>query len=473
MSPSKTGKDVSMRRCDQIGPAEVMRGILAWLVEGLGGAEALSRLPSATETADSTPCRLSVSVNPQVIREAFMKNISAAVLSVFLILTMAGCARQSALQKAQAVNNALAQGGGFLRDAFYACLLNGYYQGLSLSQIKKDCETKLLNPNKGIDLGPFGDVTGAGSKPFDPARAVTANCAAGDPRRAAGASNIPGYGEYSWGKPKGQEAWKKGLDEGESRRRKEEAIEKAKEEDKKFWELEKKAQEAGKKAEEAKKTGDQAQIDRANAEEKKAEDAAVEQAKKALDAAENASKDPNDADGYVRTSQDVSPCQEALQYAREFLWECQRTNWKSYECQALQAKMNRCPDPAQIYVDPEQGYSCGIKFDAEALKNAWVARCEELKRPGPEGNPCEPPKVDDAGHYIEGKLRDICKDPAAYVDPESEQCSTPLVIKPFGRPDVQQLMVWGLNKLGGPVVVLPPRGDTTPPSPPGPAPRPN
>ena len=40
MSPSKTGKDVSMRRCDQIGPAEVMRGTLAWLVEGLGGAEA-------------------------------------------------------------------------------------------------------------------------------------------------------------------------------------------------------------------------------------------------------------------------------------------------------------------------------------------------------------------------------------------------------------------------------------------------
>jgi hypothetical protein len=371
------------------------------------------------------------------------------------------------------VNKALAQGGGFLRDAFYACLLNGYYQGLPLNQIKKECETKLLNPDKGIDFGPFNDVIGGNTKPYDPAKAVTANCAAGDPRRAAGSSSIPGWGGYSWGKPKGQEASKKGLDESESRRRKEEAIEKAKDEEKKFWELEKKAEEAAKKEKEAEKTGDQAKIDEAKAQQQAAEQAASEQAKKALDAAENARKDPNESEASARTAQDVNPCQEALQYAREFLWECQRTKWKSYDCQALQAKMQRCPDPAQIYVDPEQGYSCGTKFDGEALKNAWVARCEQLKRPGPDSNPCEPPKVDADGHYIEGKIGDICKDPAAYIDPHSEECAAPIEIKPFGQPDLRQLMVWGLNKLGGPVVVLPPRGDTKPPSPrPSPDPRP-
>lgn len=405
-----------------------------------------------------------------------MKKILAAAFGVFLVLTIAGCGRPSAQQKAQALNNALAQGGGFLRDPFYACLLNGYYQGLPLAQIKKDCETKLLNPDKGIDLGPFGDLIGTSTKPFDPATAVTANCRAGDPRRAAGSSSVPGWGEYSWGKPKGQEASKKGLDEAESRKRKEEAIKKAKEEDKKFWELEQKESDAKKNLEKARKSGDKAQIDAAAAAHKKANDEAVEQAKKALDAAQDARRDPNDADGYARTSRDASPCEQALQYAREFLWECQRTNWKSYDCQALQAKTKHCPDPAQIYVDPEQGYSCGIKFDGEALKNAWVARCEQLKRPGPDGNPCEPPKVSGDGHYIEGKIGDICKDPRAYVDPNSEDCAAPIEIKPFGLPDARELMVWGLNKLGGPVVVLPPRGDTKPkpPSPkPGPDPRPN
>jgi hypothetical protein len=57
-----------------------------------------------------------------------------------------------------------------------------------------------------------------------------------------------------------------------------------------------------------------------------------------------------------------------LQAAREFLYECHRTECKSYECQQLQAKMSHCPDPALILVDPEQGYTCGLNPDAETLE---------------------------------------------------------------------------------------------------------
>jgi hypothetical protein len=306
---------------------------------------------------------------------------------------------------------------------------------------------------------------------FDP-RSVTANCAAGDPGLAAyGSATVPGWGEYSWGKEKGNEGATKGLSASESLARKAEAIKEAQAAEAAFDAAEQRAEEAEEALEAAKATGDQAQIDEAKAQLEAAEKEAIDAATKALEAAENAYHDPNEADQYAQTTQEPSECEMALQAAREFLWECHRTSWKSYACQALQAAMTGCPDPAYIYVDPEQGYSCAPTFDPEALKNAWVERCERLKRPGPDGNPCAPPTVNERGTQIEGSIPDICRDPRVYIDPHSEDCAQPLTIQPFGTPDIQQLMVWGLNKLGGPVVVLPPKGDPEPPTP-GPEPKP-
>lgn len=128
--------------------------------------------------------------------------------------------------------------------------------------------------------------------------------------------------------------------------------------------------------------------------------------------------------------------------------------------------MNNCPDPALILVDPEQGYTCGSKPDAktlEALKEAWVARCQELKRFDPSGpNPCEPPTFDGSQPIGHGRIGDVCNDPAAYITPENNDCVATFQIKPFGEVNLQQIAVWGLNKLGGPIIVLPPRGSDTP-----------
>lgn len=171
-----------------------------------------------------------------------------------------------------------------------------------------------------------------------------------------------------------------------------------------------------------------------------------------------------------------SACTEALQKARELLFECNRTEWKSYECRQLQAKMNNCPDPALIMVDPEQGYTCGQKPDPATLKaavDAWMLRCEELKRFDPSGpNPCEPPQIDPSGLIGNGKIGDVCNDPRAYVDPDNNDCVATLTITPpFGEPNLKQIAVWGLNKLGGPIIVLPPKGGGDSPEP-GPGPRP-
>jgi hypothetical protein len=122
-----------------------------------------------------------------------------------------------------------------------------------------------------------------------------------------------------------------------------------------------------------------------------------------------------------------------------------------------------------ILVDPGQGYSCGEKPDAEAVKNAWVARCEQRRKYGPDGaNPCEPPTLDGAGRYAKGKLGDVCNDPHALVDPNSDQCAVTFAIdKPFGTINVQQVIVLVMNKIGGPIIVLPSPAGPEPPRGPG------
>ena len=133
--------------------------------------------------------------------------------------------------------------------------------------------------------------------------------------------------------------------------------------------------------------------------------------------------------------------------------------------------MNSCPDPSLIYVDPNSGYSCGTKIDAEALKQAWILQCQTLVKYGPDGNnPCEPPDVSADGHFVHGKSHDICTDPQAMVDPDAGTCLVPLEVTSFGRPDIRHILVWGMDKFGGPIVVLPNKSPTPPR--PGPEPMP-
>ena len=211
----------------------------------------------------------------------------------------------------------------------------------------------------------------------------------------------------------------------------------------------------------------------------KAKAKAAEEAKKAAEkAADRARQDPNKVPPATtppkpntRTAGE-SACEAAMQAAREIIGECTRTGWRSGSCQELQAKMNGCADPTIMLVDPDAGYVCGEKMDAVAIKDAMVAKCRELKRPVPGGpDPCLPPDVDPSGRYASGNSPDnICNNPIALVDPESPECLGTVRVQQFGQPNIQEILVWALNKLGGPMVFIPIHHP--PPHPGGPDPRP-
>jgi hypothetical protein len=388
------------------------------------------------------------------------------------------------------VREILARGAPYSESSFYACLLNGYEQGLPLAQIQKDCETKLaIDDGKGFGPASAGDLLGSFGKNstyFDPA-SVSGACHSGDGRVSAGPDGrgrtimnykdgrVVDWGSNSWG-GKGNcdsSGCYKGLSEEESGRQKKANID-----------------DANLKLEAYKDAKKQAEDDPQDA----AKAAAAQAAKKAAEeAAEKAAKDPNKvpkpaptppvnvsssntnsgSSGASRpTGPDASPCEEALQTAREILGECQRTGWKNGSCQELWAKMHGCADPTLILVDPDAGYVCGVKLDPEAIKTAAVEKCRQLKRPVPGGpDPCVPPEVEATGRYARtGSPDDWCHSPLALVDPEAPECLGVVTVQDFG-PNIQEILVWGLNKLGGPIVFIPNRH---PPPPPhgGPDPRP-
>ena len=138
--------------------------------------------------------------------------------------------------------------------------------------------------------------------------------------------------------------------------------------------------------------------------------------------------------------------------------------------------MNHCPEPVYIYVDPDGGYACGASVDPATLAAAWQEQCESLRRPTPGGpNPCGPPDVDHEGRWVRpasGRHFDPCADIAARIDPESPECAGTVTVGEFGKIDAQQLLVFGLNELGGPTFVIPvgPRGGDDDPHPGRPTP---
>ncbi len=396
-----------------------------------------------------------------------------------LLLAALGCTRKPPVtsvavrahnQKLAQANAVLARGGKLAEGSFYACMLNGYMQGLPLHQVSDECATQLKEDDgKGFG-GPLGDI--GHQEMFDPTK-VSLSCNSGDPTvgQPYGEAPASSHGKYSWG---GEDKNKyHQYTEDDSRQKKEAAIQKAKEEGDLFVKLEKEAEAALKKLAEAKKSGNQDAIKAAEFELKQAIDRAQLQAGKSETADADANADPNRKPVPNSRPGDESPCDQALEAARTVLRECTRTDWKDPRCERLQARLNNCPDPTLIYVDPEQGYACGAKPDPEAVKNAWVKRCQEKVLYGPDTpNPCAPPTIDGSGHYGNGPIGDVCNDPHAYLNPDSNDCAGTFTLTGVSQPTVTEIAVWGMNRIGGPLIVFPPRTpgphrgpDPTPPPP--------
>lgn len=408
--------------------------------------------------------------------------------AMFLICLVPSCARQS---RSQQVAKLLQYPN--LADSFYACILNGLAQHLPLKQIQDECEIKLLfEGRKGTVVGvertpPTGGLPGTRDPSnYDPAT-VSAKCSAGDPGIAGKPSTL-GSGSIEWESAtgiKGRESYTfggkgesngygtnsngevgiikyKGLTEAEARAEKQAAIDAFKAASQAFVELVKK------QTEQLLKEGKRADDWEKDPVMKKERDDAQ---KKWIDAKDKAVEDPNeDLEGITRTASS-SECEAALQAAREIVGECQLAGWRTGPCQELKGKLEGC-DTTLIYVEPG-GYACRPEIDPQALRNAWVERCRELKRPVPGGpDPCEPPKFD--GRFAQGDPQQICGGPEVYVTPDNPdpRCVKQLVLPSSlpGSNKVQTTYVWFLNTFGGPIVVIGPRPEPRPG--PGPEPRP-
>jgi hypothetical protein len=393
----------------------------------------------------------------------------------------------------------LAAGGKIAEDTFRACLIDLYAAGLTIEQALEVCSVKLDKDGNnafGQPLSSEYDVGGDRNQWFDPTQ-VSAACGVGNSSIADG--RFPG--PESW-RNKGAEAAAKEDAKAEADAKAAQAAAKAEEEalqakpDAKA-EADLKAKQAALKAakevlkekedvETAARAAYKAAVQKMNENDTAKNEQAADTAlgnwwvataarKGAQEAVYNALDNlimlPNPPSPKNEVVDQPSPCEEALEAAREILYECNRNGWKSGECKQLQAKMNNCPDPTKIYVDPDQGgYVCGKNPDhgtIEELKNAWVAQCEKVSHPaGPDTNPCQPPEIDDPGRYIKAHMPSVCGPNAHPDSPDACIVKVKLETHHFGEVNIQQLAIFALNKFGGPIFVLPPK-----PGPgPGPAP---
>jgi len=380
-------------------------------------------------------------------------------------------------QNTQAVQAILDARGKIAEGSLEECMHSYLQQGLPLKEVVLLCGTRLQQDDKtGFGVDTIGSRPGRGA--FDPA-SVQSACATGNPQfgKDPGKGMSPlkgpvGYSVMVGGKQGTDYLWEKGDSErtevfgqlswdGKGKEikdaegnvvatykglTKEEAL------------LEKTDNvEASKKADaEAKKV--EADPTKTAAEKKAAKD-------KADAAAKKAQADPNvvPKDNSETANGLQSACDAALEGARELLRECNRNGWKSADCRDLAAKMNHCPDPELAYISPDEGYACGEKLDPAAVAALVTARCREITRPGPDGkDPCVPLKLEDGGYRQQGG-HDVCSDPHAYVDPDGAGCMLEVVVgEEFGKIDINEIIIIAMDRLGGPLVVLPNRNPTGP-----------
>lgn len=369
--------------------------------------------------------------------------------------------------------------------SMYACLYRLYMQGLGIKQAITECEQQLpALGNKDVSsimpdyLGPAGGGGGGGGSgwgggdtgcpgslagPAARGRVFTAGPLPPDPR-------TPGvdFGGYSWGgrgEVRNSEEWFKyrGLSEQESELRKREAVENYVDA-LRAWEAAWNEYEmALHERSAAGASGDANRITAAEARQKAASEA-LDKAKETRERAlREAQADPNKAPPDVaRVDPDAPGCgSDALAMLRE----CDRVAWVTAVCQQLYAEEHNCADPALMMPNPlDGGVRCGEAPMPENAAEVLAAWCRQHVRPTPGEDPCaaDPTQIDTGGGRFaatghvwrteEGNPI-VCGSPLAIVTEES--CAVPLTVPAPERADVRTILLVALDRLGGPVLVLP------------------
>jgi hypothetical protein len=141
-----------------------------------------------------------------------------------------------------------------------------------------------------------------------------------------------------------------------------------------------------------------------------------------------------------------SACAMAIAQALTIVSQCEGQQWTGRGCATLLTLMAYCPDPMRLMIDPDLGYACQPKADANAVKNAAMKACATR---GKAESPCHPEVA------TNGWLRDpggICASPSAMVSADRETCVVPVALAgPRGTADITALIIWGKSTSGGPV----------------------
>ncbi len=165
------------------------------------------------------------------------------------------------------------------------------------------------------------------------------------------------------------------------------------------------------------------------------------------------------------TRESESLCQQVS----EFVGECNRDGWNNPQCKAFLDKLNGCLDP-EVADPAEPGTeSCKVPpVDPEKAREVAMLHCWGRRKPVPGEDPCTNTIHGMAFDYFirtGGKL-DPCNDP--HVRETGEDCYPTFTLVKFEEVDLRELAKWGLDKLGGPVFVIPigpPDDDGTTPLP--------
>jgi hypothetical protein len=385
-----------------------------------------------------------------------------------------------------------------MEGAMYACLYRLYMQGMGISRAQNQCEMELPDLGRGGVSSELPGYTGPGTRGGS---SGSGGSGVGCPGWLAGPAALGSrwyrnyvdpvnptvhYGKYSWGaagEVKSATEWYEylGLSEAESERRKMEAVREHQEAHDEEVRTFNAALRAADDLSAARKTGDAARIAAAEAALKAATEAHTQAQDAELKAYEKALADPNIVKPGVSQTDPNAPDMCGAD-TLAFLRECDRVNWITADCRMLQARIQHCVDPALIFPNPIDGSpTCGQQTATpEEMASAMEMWCRRLVRYGPDDDPCSLAPRHGGGNpnlALLGLTWDpthgtavVCGSPYAFIAQDS--CVAEMTVPTFGRPDVETVVLWAFDKLGGPVFILPgnpPGGGPRPPyDPPGP-----
>ena len=170
----------------------------------------------------------------------------------------------------------------------------------------------------------------------------------------------------------------------------------------------------------------------------------------------SATGDWNPPDDDTAVARPVTEGQSLCQQISEFVGECNRDGWTNPDCKAFLDKMNGCLDGT--VADPaDPAEPCSIPpVDAETAKEVFLLHCWALKKPVPGEDPCS---KNIPGLAFVYQIRtgagglDPCNDP--HVRHTGEDCYPTFTLVKFDEVDINELQKWGLDKLGGPIFIIP------------------